>query len=177
VTTTNGPQAVDGELAKRTTKKFPVGVGSCVVPTPAGAVRSSCPALYSMRRSVVRSITILYGVELKVAADEAIQAVDPFGRCARRTSRYPLTCARTGSADGAPYHVAGTVPVCGPPGWRSPALSRSRWRRATLVLPPSARPWRCAGPWRCVVVKWEHSVTPLGGPTDWIYRGSSSTTS
>src|ERR1700677_4411566 len=69
-----------------------------------------------MRWSVARSTTILYGVELSVAADRAIQAVDPFGRWARRTSRYPLSCSRTGKADGAPYHVAGTVPVCGPPG-------------------------------------------------------------
>src|ERR1700722_18429979 len=56
-----------------------------------------------------------YGVELRVAEDEAIHAVEPFGLCARRTSRYPLSCASTGNADGAPYHVAGTVPVCGPP--------------------------------------------------------------
>ena len=44
----NGPGAgvgTEGGAAKRTTKKFPVGVGSCTVPMPAGALMRRCPAL------------------------------------------------------------------------------------------------------------------------------------
>lgn len=43
VTSTNGPHAGEGALAKNATKKCPVGVGSATVPIPAGALRISTP--------------------------------------------------------------------------------------------------------------------------------------
>jgi hypothetical protein len=52
----------------------------------------------------------------KVTFSASTQAVDPFGRWARRTWIHPGRWAITGRVDGALCQVPGTVPITGPPG-------------------------------------------------------------
>src|ERR1700733_4295482 len=60
--------------------------------------------------------TIRYGVRPSATSLSGSQAVDPFGRCARRTWTQPGLVATTGSTEGRSYQLAGTVPEASCPG-------------------------------------------------------------
>src|SRR3984885_6876517 len=60
--------------------------------------------------------TIRYGVRPSVTSPSGSQAVDPFGRCARRTWTQPGLVAMTGSTEGRSYQVPDTVPAARWPG-------------------------------------------------------------
>jgi hypothetical protein len=65
---------------------------------------------------VARLTTIRSGVLLSETSAAGSQAVDPSGRWASRTRIQPGRVAMTGSTDGRPYQVAGTVPAARVPG-------------------------------------------------------------
>src|SRR3984885_14410641 len=60
--------------------------------------------------------TIRYGVRPSATSLSGSQAVDPFGRCARRSWTQPGLVATTGSTEGRSYQLAGTVPEASCPG-------------------------------------------------------------
>src|ERR1700722_11583144 len=67
---------------------------------------------------VARSMTITYGVLSSFTSRAGSHAVDPSGRCASRTRTQPGSMPSTGSTDGRPSQVDGTVPLPSCPGLR-----------------------------------------------------------
>ena len=61
------------------------------------------------------------------------QAVDPFGRCASRTSTQPGVVAMTGSTEGRSYQLAGTVSAATEPEASRPGLAYLGAVRSTVA--------------------------------------------